>query len=233
MRQFQIGNNEGEFPMTRIVSNRGMDTFYANKDHIKNPQVSNTVPKTGQDNSRTPTSKARKIGRALLVIPRLLSSIVTIPLCAVLEFISGYASGVIFGAISVFHAQKYGGLKLAIPAALLLIPLSLLLGIGVAITGFFLGIYDGAYLGWNCDGSKIKNTYNTLDLHAKKYSQSCDTTLEPEGKTMPHDAKNTKTNTPPKLPTSNCNTYKQFLTPNTKKYMHDTNYDPSLNPFTD
>lgn len=213
--------------MTSVVSNKGANTFCVNKNHIKNPQVSNTVPQTGKDNSRTPTSGARKIGIALLVIPRLLSSIVTIPLCAVLEFISGYATGVIFGALSVLHAQKYGGLKLAIPAALLCIPLSLLLGVGVAIIGFFWGIYDGAYLGWNCDGSKLRNTYNTLDRHTKKHSQICYTTFKPEGKTMLHDEKNTKINIPPELPTSNHNAYRSFRTPNTKKQK----YDERLNPF--
>lgn len=136
------------------------------------PQLTDTVSETGQYNSRTPTSKTRKIGRALLVIPKLLLSSVTIPLCTALEIISGYAAGVIFGALTLFHTRDYGGLEITIPALLLFVPFSLFLGTAIAVVGLIVGPYDGAHLGWNCDVSKLKTTYSGMLVRIKNYAKN-------------------------------------------------------------
>ena len=120
---------------------------------------------TDGEYSSTPdsNSKTRTITKTLLIIPKLLLCCITVPLCVALEVISGFSTGLIVGSILASNALKHGGLKLAIPLSLFVMPASLVLGAGVAIMGFFSGAYDGACLGWSFNYTEIKDTYTSVN----------------------------------------------------------------------
>ena len=110
------------------------------------------------DNSSVPESKPRKIVRILLVPVKVVAICVTVPVCAALECLSGISIGIILGSALIMKAYDNHGLPLAMPIAIVVFPLSLVMGAGCALVGFFFGIYDGFHLGWNGDKEPLKQT---------------------------------------------------------------------------
>ena len=137
----------------------------------KVPQLSDQLT-----SSSVPETKSRKIVKALLVPVRMLAACITVPVCAALECLAGMSTGLILGSSLIMKSYDNNGLILAIPVSTIIYPMSIVIGAAFAITGCFLGMYDGFRLGWNFDKSSLANrgsdVKNRLDSFLRKGYQS-------------------------------------------------------------
>jgi len=140
-------------------SSNAQNNWSANPDRSPAPE-SNTYLHGNLDESSVPAeSRTRTIVRILLVPVKVVAICVTVPICVTLECLSGISIGIILGSaliIKAYHSPC--GLPLAMPIAIVVFPLSLVMGAGCALVGFFFGIYDGFHLGWNGDKEPLKQT---------------------------------------------------------------------------